>query len=447
LFCMRAHLFELLLVAFGTLPAFAGGPAVAIQSVKVKPDSDGVTLELVSSLPLTPEVQTIENPLRLVIDLPGSILATPKRRIAFQNQQIKDIRLDQHQTTPPLSRIVIDLAGPVSCKWEFSGHKLNLRIRADEAANAKPPTAPAVVPTTQPVAVPYAPGASGNLVEAGSRVANGSSISAKDQTAVLRLTRGGEVHVCPGTTLSVATSPGGDDLMLGMNTGAIETHYHLDESSDSILTPDFRIVLPGPGVFNLAVKSDSSGDTCVSSLAGSSSSVVVAEVMGNGTYEIKPEQQVLFRRGSMQSVEAPLTTCGCPPPQEPVMRAAAAPAAPVVAEEKAGNKLALANADDHQAAQQKNDSSAASNSIPGAAAGESKPEETAQVSTPLVFNAKEFARRRGQSPPVLTAKVGSMPLSAKPADPLPPILVLPPNSKAEHKTFFGKIGGFFRSMF
>ena len=445
----RLRCFALLLAAFAAVPTFAvNQPLAAVEAVKVKAENDGAILEVISSKPIAPEIQTIENPLRLVIDLPGSTLSTPKRRIPFRNAQIKDVRLSQHQTKPAVTRIVIDLAAPVQCTWKASGATLNIRIKPDESANAKPPTVSTAVPATRPVAVPYAPGASGALVEAGSRVANGSSITAKDQTAVLRLTRGGEVRVCPGTTLSVATSTGGDDLMLGMNTGAIETHYHLDESSDSILTPDFRIVLPGPGEFNLAVKSDPSGDMCVSSLPGSNSSVVVAEVMGNGTYELKPDQQVLFRRGSMQSIERPLTVCGCPPAQQPVMRASTEPPSHVQPVQE-NSTLALSNSNEQSDPQSKIENATGTSALPGAPTvpKENTPQETAaQVSTPLVFNAKEFARRRVATSPELNAKVAALPLSTKPVNPLPALVVLPPDPKPEHKGFFGKIGGFFRKM-
>jgi len=450
--CARLRCFAFLLAAFPALPAFAANqPLAAVESVKVKAESDGATVEVISSRPIAPQIQTIENPLRLVIDFPGSTLSTPKRRIPFRNAQIKDVRLRQHQTRPSITRVVIDLAAPVQWTWKTSGAKLNIRIKPDESANAKPPTVPTAVPATQPVAVPYAPGASGALVEAGSRVANGSSITAKDQTAVLRLTRGGEVRVCPGTTLSVATSTGGDDLMLGMNTGALETHYHLDESSDSILTPDFRIVLPGPGEFNLAVKSDTSGDMCVSSLPGSNSSVVIAEVLGNGTYEIKPEQQVLFRRGSMQSIERPLTACGCPPAQPPVMRASAEPPSKLqrVQEDHTRSELALANSNEQPASLPKIENATGTSPLPGGQTSlqeNALEDKTAQVSTPLVFNAKEFARMRAATAPALSAKVAALPLSVKTTRALPPIVVLPPTER-EHKGFFGKVRGFFRSIF
>lgn len=444
----RVHSCALLFVAIALCSAVAKDQPASVQSIKVVPDGSGAVVEVTASRALTPQLQTVENPLRLVIDLPGSTLNTPKKRVPFRNQQIKDVRMNQYQAT--VTRIVIDLAAPIAYTWKANGNRLNIRIHPDESASAKPATVPAATPAKEPVAVPYAQGASGALVEAGSRVGSGSSITAKEETAVLRLTRGGEVRVCPGTTLSVATSSGGDDLMLGMNTGAIETHYHLDESSDSILTPDFRIVLPGPGEFNLAIKSDPRGDTCVSSLPGSNSSVVVAELIGNGTYEIKPDQQVLFRQGRMQSVETPPAACGCPPPQEPVMRTENNPAS-VVPDDKAGNKLHLANSNEQSASVSGSGVSgpdqkpAVDPVAPAGSDSKAGGTVTAQVTTPLIFNAKEFARMKAETPAELTRKVAELPLTTRPAAPLPPIVVLPPPlPKPEHRGFLSRI---FHSIF
>ena len=456
--CVRTHSCLIRCLLFATLAgvsAFAAGQTTAgVQSVRVIPSQSGATVEILATRPLTPQLQTVEGPLRLVIDLPGSTLNIPRKRIPFRNQQIKGVRMNQYQASPAVTRIVLDLVAPVQYTWDALGNRLNIRIRSDEAANAKPASAPAMTPGTQPVAVPDAGGSSGALVEAGSRVASGSSIAAREETAVLRLARGGEVRVCPGTTVSVATSPDGQSLMLGMNTGAMETHYHLAESSDSILTPDFRIVLPGPGEFNLAIKSDVRGDTCVSSLPGSNSSVVVAELLGNETYEVKPEQQVLFRQGRMQSVEIPVTGCGCPPPQEPVLRAAADPTS-VMPEDKTGNNLALGDADTQP-------SSTAGAGSDGGASEKSAAEPIAnttttssedpkvQISAPLVFNAKELARQRAAAtaPPV-EEQAAALPLSTRQGNPLPPLVVLPPPTtpKPEHKGFFGRIGSFFRAIF
>ena len=69
------------------------------------------------------------------------------------------------------------------------------------------------------------------LAGAGMQVMSGSSVGAGQAPALLRLTRGGEVRVCPSTSLSLSSSHNGRDLMLGMNAGAVEADYSLAASS------------------------------------------------------------------------------------------------------------------------------------------------------------------------------------------------------------------------
>ena len=448
MFCARAQfrvafLAVLAVVSTSLFSAAGQRKAVEVQSVHVVPSDNGPVLEIVATRPLTPKLQTVEGPLRLVIDLPNSTLTSTRRKIPFRNEQIKDIRVDQYQSD--ITRVVVDLAAPVKYTWDAMGNRLRIRMSADEAATAKPPSVPAFTAGVQPAAVPVAIGTSGSLVETGSRVASGSSITAGEETAILRLTRGGEVRVCPGTTVSVSTSPNGEDLMLGMSKGAMETHYGLKESVDSVLTPDFRVVLPGPGEFNLAISSDAHGNTCVGSLPGSTSSAVIAELLGNGTYEIKPDQQVVFRRGRLDLVEPAVSSCGCPAVQEPVLRASADPA--VIPEDKAGQKLQLANS---EGSANRPDPPSTS---PLSDAGASKPKQVpdpakVQLEATLVFRGRD-AQSRPVAPAAPVAEAAALSLTAKPTDPLPAVVVLPPasQSKSAHKGFFGKVKGFFGGIF
>jgi hypothetical protein len=414
-----------------------------LRSWRVTEGEFGPVIEVLATRPLTPKIQVVENPLRLVIDLPGSTIGTARTRISFRNEQIKSIRLNQFQSIPPVSRIVLDLAVPIQYTWDANGNRLNVRVRPDDAARTKPQSVIGLSAGPERVAVPVAIGTSGTLVETGSRVASGSSITAGDEIAVLRLRRGGEVRVCPGTTVSVATSPTGQELMLGMSRGAMETHYAVAESVDSVLTPDFRIVLPGPGEFNLAISTNAKGDTCVGSLAGSTSSAVVAELLGSGTYEIKPEQQVMFRQGRLGSIEAPLVACGCPTAPAPVFRASAEHNN-VIPEDEAGQKLQLQNSETPA-----DSPTAGGAASPTPGSDPSKADEKPVTQASLVFSGQDVAKARQRNqkiPAAPTAEAAKLPLSTHAQDPLPAVVVLPP-AEPQRKGFFGKVKGFFGSIF
>lgn len=171
------------------------------------------------------------------------------------------------------------------------------------------------------------------LAAGGMRVLSGSTVTAGQGTAELRLARGGEVRVCPNTNLTAAAAANGRDLALGFGTGAVELHYQLASTSDSLQTPDFRLLLAGPGIFHLAIAADMRGNTCVRPLPGNTASVIVNELMGDGVYQVKPTEVVLFRSGKVGERARELVgECGCPAPPPPVQRAqAAAPAPPAEA--------------------------------------------------------------------------------------------------------------------
>jgi len=449
---IRAWFYAPVLVVCAVVCTFARAP-VEVRSVTILPENGTSTIAILSTGPLTPKLQVVEDPLRLVVDIPGAMQGSVRKRIPFRNEQVKGIRISQNQAVPPVTRIVVDLAGPVLYTWDALGNRLNIRVRADQAATAKPASVPALSAGVQPIAVPYAEGSGGTLVEAGSRVAAGSSITAKEETAVLRLSRGGEVKVCPGTTVSVTTSLSGKDLLLGMSTGAMETHYRLEESSDSVLTPDFRIVLPGPGEFDFAISADSHGNTCVGSMPGTTASVVVAELLGNGTYEIKPSQEILFRQGRLDTVEHPEGPCGCPARQEPVLTASNSSAA-VIPEDQAGTKLQMANSSDPQPSGDTPAPTAVNTPHQSGNETEAPPQTKdgdmqVQLEAPLVFSGREIAEARKRSAPApQTAAASALPLSSKPADPLPATVVLPPAAtKPQGKGFFRSLKGFFSKVF
>jgi hypothetical protein len=470
--CVRSALVALALLT-GLLIASGGAQStpkllattdtpIFVRSVRVLP---GPAVEILSSRPLVPAISTLDNPPRLVIDLPNADvpanLSGNSNRIDSSAQEIRRVRVNQYQNAPPVTRVVVDLVKPVGHTWDAAGNRLMVRLRASSGqVTAKPPSVPAFTQGIQPAAVPLGPGSSGTVVLAGSRAAAGSSVTAGSETSVLRLQRGGEVLVCPGTTVSVTSAQSGHALMLGMNTGALEAHYKLDASADSILTPDFRILLAGPGEFHYAVSADSRGNTCVRALPGNTASVIVSELLGEGNYQVKPTEQIVFHSGRLNLVDAAVpASCGCPPPEIPVNLASGAPTA-AVSDAKQPSSMDLAR-DGSKPVTPPASARPSGVTLPGEAAAlppetaalpPSKPNDVhVQVEAPFVFRAADMPANHPPAPkPVPIPDAQSLPVRDLPRPATFETEVLPPaqsQAKQVHHGAFGKIKGFFSAIF
>jgi hypothetical protein len=430
----------------------------AIKSFRIVQEKDGQAVEILSTKPLIPSIQAISDPDRLVIDLPNARLETQQKRISVQQDQISTIRADQFQQNPPVARVVVDLLAPRAYTWDAAGNRLVVHLgKNPNQANSspfQPPTVPSLTPAPQPVVM--AVRAAGPLALAGNDGGSGSSITAGPDTAVLSLSSGGKVHVCPGTTVAVTPSQNRHNLMLSMNTGALEAHFALDASSDSVMTPDFRILLVGPGEFHYAISADNQGNTCVRALPGNTASAIVTELLGDRTYQVKATDQLVFRSGQLDRVDmaVPLE-CGCPPPRDPPLRATNN----LPMQSRAQSALPPLNASPASVAETAHVEGAPATGLPAAAApldASVAPNELhVQVEAPFVFHATG-------PPPAPVEDVRALPLDSRPqaapalAAPLPP----PTNEKpkpagtetasANHapaRGFFRKLGGFFAAMF
>jgi hypothetical protein len=221
-----------------------------------------------------------------------------------------------------------------------------------------------------------------------------------------------------------------------------------------VVTPDFRMLLSGPGEVNYAISANARGDTCVRALPGNTASVVVSELMGTGTYQVKANQQVFFRSGRLDQMETTVPDdCGCPPPQIPAMRASAAPAVsekdlpPAVHLAQPGDEARLVPPPAPAAgmpSQATPTSQVALTTAPPDAASLPAPEPGAahvQVEAPLVFQASDLP----PSTPDLAQEI--LPFSR--ATSASPLLTMPepPPDPQPSKGVIGKVKGFFASIF
>lgn len=418
-------------------------PTALVRSVRVIPGFEGAAIEILATRPLTPAISTLNNPLRLVVDLPKSLVAS-RMRINYRDPQVHGVRVDQFHLDPPTVRLVIDLDNEANASWDAAGNRLMVRLHPAGTATGEA-LAPPV--SSEGTSLGASGNSSGDLLSVGSRLTTGSSVTAGADTAVLHMAKGGEVRVCPGTTVSVTSSPNGRDVMLGMNTGALEAHYRLEASADSVLTPDFRVLFAGPGEFHYAVSTDSQGNTCVRALPGNTASVVVSELIGDGVYQVRPSEEVVFRWGRITSVDSKVPEdCGCPAASAPVMRIAtsqeknsAAEGVPAAGPQPAGTPTMVAS------------------NLPLSPQTANLPADRPndvhiEVDAPFVFRASDL---RPAKSPVLQAQ--SLPLArTRKTDPVEVAAAPPPGgalsepaSVAENsrKGLFGKIGSLFGKLF
>jgi hypothetical protein len=267
------------------------------------------------------------------------------------------------------------------------------------------------------------------LVGSGTRVFSGSQVAAGGSPAVLKLARGGEVRICPGTNLTVSASAAGTEMLFSVSTGALEFHYALDSGADSIMTPDFQLRLAGRGEYHIGIGADERGATCVRGLQRNSGPIAVFETLGDGRYQVQPHEEVVFRDGRVNTATAgALVHCGCPEPP-PVMRTESKP------QESAASQV----------------------QVPQPALT-TKPAEThVQVEAPFVFQGDRTQPDISYQVLKLTARNGNdIALKLVPTVTPPPELAIETMEKpkaavaVEQKKsggFFKKLGNFFSKMF
>jgi AMIN domain len=441
------------------------GPPRLVKSVRIVQEKGVPAVEILATGSLIPEIQNLDSPPRLVIDLPNARMGWTPKRIEVQKENIKAIRVNQFQSNPPVTRIVLDLIAPYGHSWDGEGNRLMVRLRPPEDANAgnknaeaEPPAAAGGFTLTKDADVVPLAAESGATVIPTNKLGSGASVTAGSDTTILHLQRGGEVRLCPGTTLSVSPSQSKRDLMFGMSTGAFETHYTLSASADAVLTPDFRIMFAGPGEFDYAISADSHGNTCVRTLKGNTSSVIVSELMGDRIYQVKPNEQVVFRSGQIDKIDTNIPLeCGCPAPP-PLVRTRSQPMQRVP-DSALPSKLSLGAGQGGSAASgnaqgTESQGSRLSNGPETAPLPASQANDVhVQIDAPFVFSRKDRDAAKAVPPaPVEAAR--DLPIDESPErqvhiDPviLPPVAPAEPPAKPEHRGFFRSIGHFFSAIF
>ena len=132
------YLSGVLALACALVPAEAqAAHTPAVRSVAVV-NQTPLQLQIQTSAAVVPQSQVISGPERLVIDIPNAVPGATLRGIAVNRGAVKRVRVSLFSTTPPVTRIVVDLNAP---QWyriapNPAGLLVSLGNDSEGAANA-----------------------------------------------------------------------------------------------------------------------------------------------------------------------------------------------------------------------------------------------------------------------------------------------------------------------
>jgi type IV pilus assembly protein PilQ len=145
-----------------------------LQRVNVVRGTDEIHIEMSARGAVTPKVTTADTPARLVVDLPGTVMATGQSHITVGSSDVKDVRIGMDGQHPPTTRVVVDLEH--ACRYEMhpsADGKFVLTLHTGATAAAR--VSPAKPSTTKPMTQTSSATASANISPFAPRVAEGTA--------------------------------------------------------------------------------------------------------------------------------------------------------------------------------------------------------------------------------------------------------------------------------
>jgi len=180
-------------VAKSAATAKPASASTQLQRVNVVQSADDVRVEIIANQDVTPRVSKLNSPARVLVELPGTISASPQNKIAFGSSGVKGVRIGTDGKTPPTTSVVVDL--DQACTYDLTpgtSGKMVLTLHTQAVAKnapaatskpaAQPPAmaknaapAPKTSPASQPQLIAKSPASTAKLQTASQPVASAKS--------------------------------------------------------------------------------------------------------------------------------------------------------------------------------------------------------------------------------------------------------------------------------
>ncbi|HSB76073.1 MAG TPA: AMIN domain-containing protein, partial [Terriglobales bacterium] len=162
---MRSRVSQFVLAALLTVTAATGAQAqpglAVVEHIAVVPSSKGLSVQITASRAVKPQLTRLNNPVRIVIDLPGASLPGGLRRIPVKSGDISEVRASEWRESPPVARIVVQLRVAREYSVISKGNKVSVWLlpgTAQAAAAGEPPESRGTAGASAPAAA-YTPAA------------------------------------------------------------------------------------------------------------------------------------------------------------------------------------------------------------------------------------------------------------------------------------------------
>ena len=132
----RRLLLMLALLAGAVLPATASDQPATIKRVAVEHHGAQTQVKVVLSRAVTPQMSTASGPERVLLDFPGTSSSPHQHRIAVGKDGVEAVRYGLNESSPPVTRLVVDLQRAGQYELATAGAEIILTITPEAAASA-----------------------------------------------------------------------------------------------------------------------------------------------------------------------------------------------------------------------------------------------------------------------------------------------------------------------
>jgi hypothetical protein len=125
----------------------------SIRRVQVLGSRDQVEVEIETSSRIVPQTNLITGPDRLVVDFVNAVPGPQLRSQAVNRGEVKSLRVGLFSSSPPVTRVVLDLNGPQAYQVFPSGRTVIVKVGGSagaETAASRPASGPVLVNTNYP---------------------------------------------------------------------------------------------------------------------------------------------------------------------------------------------------------------------------------------------------------------------------------------------------------